>query len=571
MAKKRPCDYPLYEVKPFGSIKEMVAMAAEEVPDKCAFRFRKKGEIVDISFKQFREETLELGTALASLGYADKHVACLAENSYRWIVTYLTMLSASGVFVPVDKELPIADIITVLNHSESEVLFYSSRYEKTLKENRDSFPNIKYFVGIDRTESEGEFLSYDEMLTKGRALLDEGNTDFTSMQTDHYGMKMIVYTSGTTGMAKGVMLSEHNIASIVYYGLQVSTIYDVGLSVLPYNHTYEAVAGILVAIHHHSTLCINENLKTVLKNLVEYKPDYIYLVPAFAEVFYKKVWATAKQQKKDKMLKTLIKFSNGLRKIGIDRRRELFASVLKSFGGNLKEIVCGGAPIRPEIGDFFDSIGIPLIGGYGITECSPLVSVNRFQCNDTATAGMVLPCCEVKIDTPDENGKGEILVKGDIVMLGYYKEPEKTAEVLVDGWFYTGDYGMWSDSGLLMITGRKKNLIVLSNGKNVFPEEIENYIQSIPYVTEVMVYSIKDSKGLESALAAEIYCAPERVEELHVTDLENTLKEDIKKKLADLPAYKQLARVYLRDVEFEKTTTNKIRRNSAKFKDSETI
>ena len=568
---KKVKDYPLYEVKPFGSIKEMLAMAAEEVPDKAAYKFRKNGEVTSVSFKEFRDETLALGTGIASLGLADKHVACLAENSYRWIVTYLTMLSASGVYVPVDKELPINDIITVLNHSESEMLFYSAKFEKKLMENRDALPNIKYFVGFDRTESEGAFLSYDELIAKGSALLEAGNTDFTSMQTDHYGLKLLVYTSGTTGMAKGVMLSEHNISSIVYYGLQVATIYDTGLSVLPYNHTYEAVAGLLVALHHHSTLCINENLKTVLKNLVEYKPDYIYLVPAFAEVFYKKIWATAKQKKQDGLLKALIKTSNGLRKIGIDKRRTIFKSVLANFGGNLKEIVCGGAPIRPEIGEFFDSIGVPLLGGYGITECSPLVSVNRCETNDFHTAGTVLPCCTVKIDNPDETGKGEILVKGDIVMLGYYKNPELTAEVLVDGWFYTGDYGKFNENGLLMITGRKKNLIVLSNGKNIFPEEIENYIQALPYVTEVTVYSLKDSKGLESALAAEVYCNPDRVAELGVTDLENTARNDIKKALSELPSYKQIARVYFRDKDFEKTTTNKIKRNSAMFKDTETI
>jgi len=568
---KKTKEYPLYEVKPFGSIKEMLAMAADEDGDKAAYKFRKNGEIKTVTFSEFRNETLALGTGIASLGLADKHVACLGENSYRWIVTYLTMLSASGVYVPVDKELPLADIITVLNHSESELLFYSAKYEEKLKANRDAFPNIKYFIGFDRTESEGEFLSYDEVVAKGQALLEAGNTDFTSMQTDHYGMKMLVYTSGTTGMAKGVMLSEHNIASIVYYGLQVATIFDVGLSVLPYNHTYEAVAGLLVAIHHRSTLCINENLKTVLKNLNEYKPDYIYLVPAFAEVFYKKIWATAKQKKQDTLLKTLIKTSNGLRKMGIDMRRTLFKSVIANFGGNLREIVCGGAPIRPEIGEFFDSIGIPLLGGYGITECSPLVSVNRFETNDFSTAGTVLPCCEVRIDKPDENGEGEILVKGDIVMLGYYKNPELTAEVLVDGWFYTGDFGKFNENNLLMITGRKKNLIVLSNGKNVFPEEIENYIQSIPYVTEVTVYSLKDSKGLESALAAEVYCDPERLAELGITELEATIKEDVKKNLSQLPSYKQIARIYIRDEAFEKTTTNKIKRSSVKFKDTETI
>ena len=392
-------------------------------------------------------------------------------------------------------------------------------------------------------------------------MYEGGDTSYSSIKkTDTKKLKMLVYTSGTTGMAKGVMLSEHNLVSSVYYGLQVSTVYTCCLSVLPYHHTYEAVSGILVALHHHCTICINDSLKAVLKNLQLYKPDYIYLVPAFAEIFYKKIWANAKETGKDKILKIMLKISNGLRKVGIDLRKQLFKSIHGAFGGNLIKIVCGGAPIRPELGKFFNDIGLNLINGYGITECSPLVSANRDYFNDCATVGVVLPCCEVKFENVTPEGDGEICVKGDIVMMGYYKNPELTNAVLVDGWFKTGDYGKFNDKKQLIINGRKKNLIVLKNGKNVFPEEIENYIMGISYVQEVIVKGIKDDVGAEIGLVAEVFLNDDKLKELKIIDKETSLKRDIAEVCKSLPVYKHISKIIIRDKEFDKTTTNKIKR-----------
>ena len=278
---------------------------------------------------------------------------------------------------------------------------------------------------------------------------------------------MLVYTSGTTDKPKGVMLTEHNLASSVYYGLMVSTVYTKCLSVLPYHHTYEAVSGLLVGLHKHVTICINDSLKNVLKNLQYYKPDYIYLVPAFSEVFYKNIWSNAKKNGKENGLKFLIKFSNALRKIGIDKRKSLFKAIHEAFGGNLRKIVVGGAPLRTDIGKFFDDIGIDLINGYGITECSPLVSANMDDFNNPATVGVVLPCCQIKFENVNADGDGEICVKGDVVMLGYYKDRERTEKVLKDGWFNTEDYGRFNEEGQLIINGRKKNVIVFNNGKKI--------------------------------------------------------------------------------------------------------
>ncbi len=553
-------DYPLNEVQKFSSIKEMLEIAARDVPDKVAFKYKVNNEVKDVTYSEFQNDTLCLGEALVELNVADKHIAVIGENSYDWVTVYLMVLKSSGVIVPIDKELPFHDIMNVLKNSDSEVMFYAQKYEKDLMEHQDELPNIKYFIGFSREKDEGKFLSYNLLKEKGKKLLDGGSKKYSEIKPNESKLKMLVYTSGTTGMAKGVMLSEHNLVNSVYHGLRVSTVYERCLSVLPYHHTYEAVSGLLVSLHHHSTICINENLKTVQKNLQLYKPDYVYLVPAFVEVFYKKIWSNAKQTGKEKTLKTLIKISNFLRKIGIDLRRKLFKSVLDAFGGNLIKIVCGGAPIRAELGEFFDDIGINLINGYGITECSPLVSANRDYFNDPATVGSILPCCEVKIENKDEDGNGEILVKGDVVMMGYYKNPKLTEEVLKNGWFNTGDYGRINEKGQLMITGRKKNLIVLDNGKNVFPEEIEGYIMSIPYVLEVIIRGIKNGEGIETGLSAEVVLNEESVKEMGIENPEGSLRKDITEVTKELPMYKRISKVILRETPFEKTTSNKIKR-----------
>lgn len=553
----------LNEVQKVTSIKEMLNLAVKEAGDKIAFEYKdenQKEKNRQITYKEFVRDTEELGTALASLGMQDKHIAIIGENSYKWLTVYLTVLKSTGVFVPIDKELTVKGIINVLKHSDSEVLFYSEKYEKWIPEIKQEVPNVKFFIGLNRKEKDQDILSYDMFKEEGKKALEKGSKKYTELQDDENNLKLLVYTSGTTGAPKGVMLTEHNLISVVYYGLQVADINTKCLSVLPYHHTYEAVAGILVALHKRACICINDSLKNVLKNLQLYKPDYIYLVPAFTEIFYKNIWNNAQKTGKDKMLKKIIPISNALRKIGIDLRNLFFKSIHQAFGGNLKEIVCGGAPIRPEIGKFFNDIGITLLNGYGITECSPLVSVNRLQFNDSSTVGVVLPCCEIKLENVTPDGDGEICVKGDIVMKGYYKDQERTDRVLKDGWFNTEDYGHINPKGQLVINGRKKNLIVLDNGKNVYPEEIENYILGIPYVQEVIVKGKKNAIGQEVALVAEVFLNQEKVEELKLEKIEDKLKDDIHEVCKELPIYKRISNIEIRKEEFEKTTTNKIKR-----------
>lgn len=551
----------LYEVEKVNSIKELLESAVKDSAERIAFRYKKGKEVVDVTYQEFQNHTLALGAALQSLNVNDKHISVIGENSYEWLTVYLTVLKSKGVLVPIDKELPLKDIIHVLKHGDSEVLFYSARYEKHIREISNSLPQIKYFIAFDKAEDESSTnLSYQKLLQKGKEIYEKG--EFTEPDIDTNKMKMIIYTSGTTGLAKGVMLTEHNLLSVGYGALRVTRIQKSCLSVLPYHHTYEAVAGIITELMFRTTICINDSLKSILPNLELFKPEHIYVVPAFAELFYKKIWATAEKEGKAELLKKMIKISNALMKCGIDLRRKLFGSVLKAFGGNLKEIVCGGAPLRPEVGDFFNSIGVLFLNGYGITECSPLVSVNAPYLNEPRTVGLPLECCEIKLKDETEEGIGEICVKGDIVMLGYYKDEEKTKEVLEDGWFRTGDFGKITAKGQLMITGRKKNIIVLENGKNVYPEEIENYIMAVPYVQEVVVKATLNEHGMNgNNLCAEVFLNEDKVKELgEGINILEKLKQDINALTQELPVYKHVSDVEIRETEFEKTTTNKIKR-----------
>lgn len=486
----------LYPVEKFSSIREMLALAEKEAPDTYAFKY-KPGEktasgdpvVVSVTYKEFVNTTRAIGTALYERGYhGGVHVACIGENSYNWVCVYLSTLAGDNVFVPIDKELPLAELLNVLQRSGSTVVFCTAKFEKIINENKAQLPDIKLIIRTDNDD-------FSKLIAEGESELKKGCRGYLDSHSGEYDMKMLVYTSGTTGLSKGVMLSEHNLVSSVYYGLQVSTIYDTGLSILPYHHTYEAVCSLLVSLHHHSTICINDSVRAVLQNFKLFKPTHVYLVPALAEMFYKRIWRTVEEQGKAKQLKMLISVSNGLRKVGIDARRTLFKTIHDTFGGRLRKIVCGGAPIRPEVNKFFDDIGISLINGYGITECSPLVAANREECNTYNTAGLKLPCIDIKIDNPDEFGNGEICVKGDVVMLGYYNDPERTAKDFIQNplnsayreiIYKTGDIGVMRADGELMFKGRRDRQIK-HLGHRVELDEIERAACRTEGVTECCV------------------------------------------------------------------------------------
>ena len=533
-----------------STIREMITKAKDRNPEHIAYKFKEGGAIREIKMSELYNSIEALGASLTERGYRKTHIACVGDNSYKWIQTYLTVLMSDSVFVPLDRELPVKDLVFLINESDTTLVFCDAKREKLLMQYENEMPNVKAFVTFEREEDEGKYLSFDKFLAYG---IPFDKSEYDSMKNEPHALKDLVYTSGTTGVAKGVMLSEHNLVSSVYYGLGVSTVYDTGLSVLPYNHTYEAVCDILVSIQAGTTLAINDSIKNVQNNLKLFKPTYVYLVPAFAEHFYNAIQKNIDKQGKRKSFNFALKLSKFLRVFGIDVRRKLFASIHKEFGGKLERIVCGGAKIRPEIGRFFGDIGICMTGGYGITECSPLVSVNDEKENNYESAGHRLACLDWKIVDKNEDGIGEIAVKGDVVMLGYYKRPDLTEEVLRDGYFMTGDYGYINEKDEIVITGRKKNIIVLNNGKNIYPEEIEGYIQALPYVVEVVVSGIKNEHGQDTGLLASVYMGDTPVSR-------ERLVEDAKEAMRALPFYKQISDFEIRNEPFPKTTTNKIKR-----------
>ena len=527
------------------NLKELVDYAAKTYKDNIAFRYRAGEDVIDITFNQFKSDVYSFMAYLFKNGIKDgQKVALLGENSYEWIVTYFAVINCGNVIVPIDKELKPNEISILLNDSESVLLVHSKAKENSVKAMQEIGIVTEKFLSME---------NYSDALAEGNEYIKEGNDDYKNVAIDREVMCAIIYTSGTTGDPKGVMLSHKNLAQDAYLAMSCMIIPDTTIAILPLNHTFGFMASVLCQIWMGHSIFINNNLKTILKDIQEAKPRHISMVPLFVENFYKNIWKAVDKKGKTKAFKALIKTSNALRAVGIDMRKKFFKSVIDNFGGNLEMIISGGAPIADKYMKGFEDLGVTIINGYGITECSPIVALNRNNNIKLGTVGNALPEVQIKIVEPDSDGEGEIWVKGDIVMLGYYKKPEETAKVMKDGWFNTGDIGKIED-GFLSITGRKKNLIILDNGKNVYPEEIETLISYIENVTEVVVYQE------DAMIVAEIYT---NVEE-NIDAVKEQIKNGVLEVNKSLAGYKQIKKIKFRDTEFEKTTTKKIKRASLK-------
>ena len=407
-------------------------------------------------------------------------------------------------------------------------------------------------------------ISVNALEAKGAELYKGGDNSYYDYKIDVNKLASIVFTSGTTGKGKGVMLSQANICLDMTLGMYNFDITRKTLHVLPPHHTFGSTVNYVGHLSQGCEVYISSGLKHVSDEIREQQPTHLILVPAFLEVMNRKIWTTARKSHKAGLLKAMIKMSNGLRKIGIDLRKKLFSSVLSAFGGKLELVICGGAKLDEEIIKTFDSLGITILNGYGITECAPLISANRNKYRKAGSVGTPILACRVKIDSPDENGEGEICVKGPNVMLGYYNNPEATAEVFdKDGFFHTGDYGRLDEEGWIYITGRKKNLIILSNGKNVYPEEIEADMQKIEGVNEVVVYAGESSVQKDKiTIVAEIYPDADLLKDKGISDMQKYFEDQVKFLNARMPQYKAVKRVKLRDAEFQKNTSRKITRFS---------
>ncbi len=567
-------NYPIYKTTFIDDMRSLVEEAAQNFPDSIAISYKENywdKEVRKVTFSQWRDDVRNLGTALISAGLREEKIAIIGENSYGWCCSFFAVMAIGSVTVPVDKELPLDDIDGIITTTGCKAVIFGKTSEAKIKEllQKESLKSVELLVSVAPENSIDASLLGGRQLTtlaglqeKGGRLYSNGDDSYYSYKIDTNKLASIVFTSGTTGKGKGVMLSQANIGLDMTLGMYNFDITRKTLHVLPPHHTFGSTVNYVGHLAQGCEVYISSGIKHVSDEIREQQPTHLILVPAFLEVMNRKIWTTARKGGKEGLLRFMMKCSDLLRKVGIDVRRKLFASVLSAFGGKLELIICGGAKLDEEIIRTFDSLGITILNGYGITECSPLISANRNEYRKPGSVGTPILACRVKIDDPDENGEGEICVKGPNVMLGYYDNPEATAEVFdKDGFFHTGDYGKLDEEGWIYITGRKKNLIILSNGKNVYPEEIEADLQKVEGVSEVVVYAGESRVQKDKiTIVAEIFPDYDLLADKGIDDPQTYFEDQVKALNAKMPPYKAVKRVKLRDTEFQKNTSRKITR-----------
>ena len=548
-----------------NDLKELVEQGANDFGDLPHYYFKENGTVVPYTRNRIREATNELGTAFATLGIMGENVAIIGDTHPYYMVAYYAAANGGGAAVPLDKELDDATIAAFANIAKVAAVVYTASFNKRMPEIAKLIDTAKYFIPLspdpEYMPSES-FISVNDMFERGHKAIEEGNDTFLSFKPDREKMAALLFTSGTTGTSKGVMLSHKNLATAANACVDAMrfTADNTFVSVLPMNHSYETTTEHLAMYLLGCPTYINDSVKNVVRSLNYFKPNTLILVPLFVETMYKRIWKEIDKKGIRKKVEKAIKLSNALRKIGIDLRAKLFKDIRNAFGGNLKTIVCGGAPLSKKLIEDFDAFGIEILEGFGITECSPLVAVNRTGKRKFGSVGPAVLGCEVKIDKDETEKTGEILVKGDNVMMGYLNNPEATAEVFTeDGWFRTGDLGYIDKDGYVYITGRKKNLIILSNGKNIFPEEIEEHLAHNEIIAESVVIGRKNDLG-EPVISAVIFPNYELCEGKTKEEIFDMVKAAVEDTNKHLPTFKHIQNIELRETEFEKTTTRKIKR-----------
>lgn len=561
---------PRYRVRPVQNLKDMIEQSVKLYAEKDAFLVKEGGNYRGIKYKEYKSDLDALGTALIDLGLKDKFIAVIGENRYEWTVTYLAVVNGVGVVVPLDKELPPNEIENLLTRSGACAVVFSGKLDKEMRQISSTLNSVKYYINMDLDEDDGSFLSFRQLVKKGKELLNSGNRSYIDAKINNEALSVLIFTSGTTDHAKGVMLSHKNICSNVM--AVCSSLYiddtDSALSILPLHHTYECTCGFLVMIYNGCTVAFNEGLKYIAKNLQETKPSLMMAVPLILENMYRKIWDQASKKRGMKLkLKAAMAISDFLYYVlKIDIRKKLFKQIHENIGGRIRLIISGAAAIEPSVLKGFRSMGIQVLQGYGLTECSPIVTVNREEAFKHNSIGLPLPGVEVKLEDVNSEGIGEIVVKGDNVMLGYFDNPFATAKVLKGGWFYTGDLGRVDESGFFYMAGRKKNVIVTKNGKNIFPEEVEAYLNKSPYIEESLVWGKYDEVTGETTVNAQIFPNIDAIKEhfktSHVTmeDIYKIISAEVKLVNRTMPLYKHVRGFTIRENEFAKTTTKKIKR-----------
>lgn len=559
-----------FEATEFENIKEIIYNSAEKYGENTAFILKhkkdKEVEYENISYKRLLKEINYLGTKLFDLGYQNKRIAIVGRNRYEWVLTHLANLLGGMVSIPLDKELQVDELESCIKRSRADIVVFDEKYidniEK-IKERNNTY--VQEYICMSKQDN---YIDIETLKKEGKELLDKGNQNYINKEIDSYKMNILLFTSGTTSKSKAVMLSQNNIASNVYAMQLVENFYetDVNLAFLPFHHIFGSTEMIVMLACGLAT-AFPDGLRYVAQNLKEYKVSVFVGVPLLIEAIYKKIEQGIEKQGKAKLVNSTIKLSNFLLKVfHIDIRRKLFKTILNELGGHMRFIVSGGAPLDKKVAKRFNELGIDLVQGYGLTETSPVIAAENYKKVKYGSIGVPMDNVDIEFENKDENGIGELKVKGPNVMLGYYENPEATKEVLKNGWFYTGDLGYIDKQGYIFITGRKKDMIVLKNGKKVFPEELEVLINRLEEVKECMVFGMPDNKDKNDVkLTVKVVYDTNIIEtkypNIEKEELEKIIWEKIKEINKTFPPYKYIKNMILTDKELIKTTTKKIKRN----------
>ena len=554
-----------YAVTEIISIQDMLLKSTSVYGSSLALADLVNTPIERVTYAELLDKVLRFGNALNRLGLKEGcHIAVVGDNRVQWGITYMTAMCFNMTIVPIDKNLTSNEIINILYESESEAVVFSESLENML---RDTYvlKKLKYYISMDLPAEKGGYYSMKELIDNSVPLpvkqLPKVNPE---------AMAEIIYTSGSVGRAKGVMLSQKNLASNLMSMRKMIIIDndDIFLSVLPIHHTYECTCGLLCPLYSGSTVYYARSLKTVADDLQMVHATILLGVPLLFDKMFRRIYTINEDKIKSKIIKPLIKISDLFEMVGWKSfRHKVFHELHEKFGGSIKLFIAGGAAPDPLVAKGLREFGFTFIQGYGLTETSPILALNQRENYKDDAAGIPLDCVEIKIVNPDSEGVGEIYAKGTSVMIGYYKNPKLTEESFDNGWFKTGDLGQFDDEGYLHICGRQKNVIIANNGKNVFPEEIEDIINRSPFVNECFVYGEKDQKhdeiiAVQIVIDAEAFIEYTAKGNVSITDdlIKEVISQVVKDVNKQLASYKQIKKYYIREREFEKTTTQKIKR-----------
>ncbi len=571
-----------YEETHYKTVKEIFKRSIEKYKNNIYILERPqhdhKAKFEEFTYERFGNDVINLGTGLLKyLNLKNERIVIIGENTYYWYVSYFSILCGVGIAVPIDKELPNNEIENVIKRSHATAVIYSTKKKDSIEKIKDNLPMVKYFIQMNSKDGvQGRDVGIEHIIAEGKKLTDEGNTEYMDVEIDPEEFKFLIFTSGTTSQAKGVMLCHRNLAANVNAVSKYVKIYesDRFFSVLPLHHTYESSIGALLPFANGSSIAVCGGLRYIVPDMQESKPTAMLAVPLLVENLYKKINQSIEKSGKAGLVNSMIHVTNALKSVGIDIKRKVFKEIYDNLGGKIRIIVSAAAPIDKKIGKWVQDIGIEFLQGYGLTETAPIAALTP-ECDPrVGSVGLPVNCAEIKIHKPNENGEGEIWIKSETLMLGYYEDEEATKEVVHDGWFNSGDIGYMDKDGYVYVTGRSKNVIVTQNGKNIYPEEIELLLSKIPEISESMVYGKEVEGEKELIITAKVIPNYEEIEKLHGKDLdEEEIKKIIWNKIKEvnksLTSYKAIKKLEIKHDEFEKTTTMKIKRYVELQKDKE--